>query len=283
MTLFSNTIPRKIRKQLTARRPNHRKFAVERLEDRRMLTTGLTFDSVILAAADEAADSDSWVSPSATAVDQSGNRYQAGYLRGIVDFDPDNTHPANSDRVTSRGGDDAYLAKYGPSGGFVWVRSMGGTADDESVRDIELDSAGNIYITGSFSGTAEFGSQTFQSEGDTDGFLAKLDPTGNFQWVKVFGGIESEGIERLAVSPQDDITVSRYWSPDSGNPDPQTKGLELIQFDSTGARLWSHSWQFDNLDYVARLSKRELRTTANGDLIVTGHYIGNMDLDPGAG
>ncbi len=38
---------------------------------------------------------------------------------------------------------------------FEWAKSIGGMADDLS-RSIVIDSYGNLYITGSFSGTVDF-------------------------------------------------------------------------------------------------------------------------------
>ena len=100
MTRFSNSTPRKSHKRLSRRRPNHRKCFFEMLEDRRLLTTGLVFDSVSLAAEATAGQS---VFSSSAAVGAAGNRYLVGDLVGeAIDFDLNNSHPGNTGIVTPR-------------------------------------------------------------------------------------------------------------------------------------------------------------------------------------
>jgi len=71
--------------------------------------------------------------------------------------------------------------------GWQWAIGAGGPGNDHG-RAIATDGQGNIYITGSFSGTASFGPHTLTSEGEEDIFVAKLDPGGNFLWAVRAGG-----------------------------------------------------------------------------------------------
>ena len=60
---------------------------------------------------------------------------------------------------------------------FAWANRAGGTAIDYG-RDIAVDGNGNSYITGSFQGSATFGSTTLTSSGNSDVFIAKYDAVG---------------------------------------------------------------------------------------------------------
>src|SRR5207249_3246525 len=80
----------------------------------------------------------------AVVVDVSGNVYVTGSFRGTGTFGGTN--------LVSNGGLDAYLAKYDVDGNLVWVRQIGGSGDDQGYA-VALDSEGNIYVTGYFSGT----------------------------------------------------------------------------------------------------------------------------------
>ncbi|TDN38376.1 hypothetical protein A8B98_23750 [Hymenobacter sp. UV11] len=66
------------------------------------------------------------------------------------------------------------------------------------------DAVGNVYVAGSFSGTATFGSTTLVSAGTYDMFVAKWSPaTGNFVWAMQGGGSNGNGgaeAKAIAVS-----------------------------------------------------------------------------------
>jgi len=97
---------------------------------------------------------------------------------------------------------DGYILKLASNGNFEWLKTIAGTKYD-LVTDVTSDGDGNIYCTGAFQDTARFGDandslvilasgtgQGFNSS-NNDGFTAKLDSTGHFQWVKSFGNADS--------------------------------------------------------------------------------------------
>ncbi|MGY3088172.1 hypothetical protein ACVWYF_001205 [Hymenobacter sp. UYAg731] len=54
---------------------------------------------------------------------------------------------------------------------------------------IATDASGNVFVTGSFSGTTSFGSIDLMSNGGTDVFIAKWSPiTSDFVWAQRAGG-----------------------------------------------------------------------------------------------
>lgn len=66
--------------------------------------------------------------------------------------------------------------------GTTEVTQIGGTAKD---------SDGNHIITGGFTGTIEFGSETITSSKDYDFFIAKYDNAGNPVWIRTATGLAS--------------------------------------------------------------------------------------------
>ncbi|MCC6490953.1 MAG: hypothetical protein IT364_25925, partial [Candidatus Hydrogenedentes bacterium] len=81
-------------------------------------------------------------------------------------------------------------------GDFVWGRSMGNDGVEEG-RSAKTDSDGNVYITGFFEGTVDFdpgpGTANLSSEEYArSAFILKLDPAGDFAWVKQLVGGASE-------------------------------------------------------------------------------------------
>jgi Beta-propeller repeat len=59
--------------------------------------------------------------------------------------------------LVSAGSTDIFLAKYGRSGELDWIVQAGGP-DVDSGQGLDFDGAGNIYLTGSFTNSATFGS-----------------------------------------------------------------------------------------------------------------------------
>jgi hypothetical protein len=87
-----------------------------------------------------------------------------------------------------------YLLKCDPSGNAIWALSIGGHSGVITGNPVmDLDSSGNLFIAGGFSGLIDFdpgpGSFTLSTSMGTDkNFLLKIDPSGNFLWAKEFSG-----------------------------------------------------------------------------------------------
>jgi len=103
------------------------------------------------------------------AVDGSGNVYTAGDFTGTVDFGAGN--------VTSAGSDDVFVTKLNSSGVHQWTTTFGGTGVDDSYS-VAVDGDSNVYASGSFTGTVDFGAGNVTSAGSSDVFVVKLNSAG---------------------------------------------------------------------------------------------------------
>jgi len=79
-----------------------------------------------------------------------------------------------------------------------WGKVISGPGS-KGIREMGLDAAGNLYATGYFGGTLAFEDTTLQAHGDLDGFAAKWDAGGGFQWAIRFGESGSVRGECLAT------------------------------------------------------------------------------------
>ncbi len=89
---------------------------------------------------------------------------------------------------------DVFVAKLNPTGSGVWTWAVraGGPGYDFS-RGLALDGSGNAYITGAFNSPAfSLGTTILTNVGFLDVFVAKLTPTGTWQWATQAGGTDSE-------------------------------------------------------------------------------------------
>ncbi len=112
---------------------------------------------------------------SATALNNLGEFYAVGSYHGTTDFDPapDTEFQLAAVNYSS----DIFLFKLDAFGNFSWAVSMGGE-DDDGASDLALDHAGNIYVAGWFSETADLapGSAVHEvtAQTGTDVFIQKL-------------------------------------------------------------------------------------------------------------
>ena len=138
------------------------------------------------------------------AIDSSGNVYTLGVFRDTADFDPG----AGTTNLTSAGINDLFVSKLNSSGALLWVKGFGGSSS-ESGQSIEVDSSGNVYTTGYFEGTVDFdpgaGTTNLTSVGSNDGFISKLDSSGNFVWAKSIGGSSGDSVRSIAVDSSGNV------------------------------------------------------------------------------
>jgi len=131
--------------------------------------------------------------PSATghddmSLDVNGNCYLIGsFKNGYATFNN------NIDTIYSSDTTHFFLTKYDVYGNFKWVQQ-----DSASVAatgsDIFTDADSNTYITGSFSGSAHFGSFDVTASASQDMFVAKYNTTGDCLGVNTAGEAFGYGV-----------------------------------------------------------------------------------------
>jgi hypothetical protein len=103
------------------------------------------------------------------AVDSSGNVHVTGEFNGTVNF--------GAGDVTYAGGYDAFVTKFDSSGAHQWTTTFGGTSTDIGYG-VAVDGSSNVYTTGKFKNTVDFGAGDVTSAGGDDGFVVKLNSAG---------------------------------------------------------------------------------------------------------
>lgn len=165
------------------------------------------------------------------AVDDAGNVYVTGSLQYTAQI--------GSVTLTSPGGpyDNAYVAKFDAQGALVWARqALGNGLSSSGGGSVAVDGAGNVYVTGRFTGPLAFGLlSTRQSANGSDAFLVKFDNQGTAQWLQQAdrpGGI-GEGV---AVSPTGDVCVAGVFAASSAGA-----AVFVHQYDAQGGLVWSQT------------------------------------------
>ncbi len=126
---------------------------------------------------------------SGVAFDSAGNAYVAGYTRST------NFPVANALQSTLRGPQDGFVAKFSPTGAFVYSTYLGGSNAD-FIEGVAVDSQGNAYVSG---GTKSLDFPVVRSQpaiiSDFAVFIAKINATGN---ALVYSGtLSANGVAML--------------------------------------------------------------------------------------
>jgi len=126
----------------------------------------------------------------AVAVDASNNVLLTGYFYGTANFGGGN--------LVSGGGQDIFLAKYSPLGVHQWSKRFGALSSDFGIS-VAVNASSDVFLTGFFLGTVDFGGGNLVSAGNQDVVVAKYDAAGVHQWSRRFGGTGNESANAIAT------------------------------------------------------------------------------------
>ena len=176
-----------------------------------------------------------------------------------------------------------------------------GSSGFDQAQVITTDSNGDIYVSGVFSGSVDFGGVFKNTLGNQDIFLAKYDgDTGELIWVSQIGGSAHETSTAIAVDAGGNILLAGgfnsesttfFSSPLSGGPSTTLQNDNIICADNAqgcnsdaflakytpdGSLDWVFGFGEQQEDIIAGLT-----IDSEGNLLVTGYFSLQVDFDPG--
>jgi hypothetical protein len=239
------------------------------------------------------------------AVDGAANVYLIGDMGGSLTFP---TVPSPTTLLLDDEFNDAFIAKYNQTGQALWAKQVGGTQPINGTH-IAVSSAGELYLTGGFEGTAEFDSITVTdpSDGSGDsGFVAKFTTDGTALWARVFArsGAPNSGSDvlgyRMAVDAAGAPYVSGVFSREAtfGGEGPgaartltsdRAKAPFVAHYTSAGNFCWMKQPVESGDDTFIHLSSgdvpievlpvRLVYNTSAKAMILAGDFQGTLTLD----
>ncbi|MCA9619659.1 MAG: hypothetical protein KC731_11555 [Myxococcales bacterium] len=108
--------------------------------------------------------------------------------------------------VAHAGGDDAYVARFDPDGGFVGVTTLSAPMAQVAPR-LGLTPNGEIWAYGGFQGSVPLGSAALTSAGGFDIYGLRLDATGAVLFSEALGGAGREVADEVAAGPSGEVAV----------------------------------------------------------------------------
>ena len=227
-------------------------------------------------------------------IDNDNNVIVCGNFNNTVDFDPG---PAVFN-LTSTAHIQSFIVKLNKDGDFIWAKQFGNSPivySGAHIADVKCDLQGNIYTTGDFSGNCDFdpgsGNYLMQSQGMNDGYVAKLDPNGNFIWAKSIDNTthdyyqftETRGID---VDANHNVYIAGdFMGTFDFDPGPNTHIVSSSNYDwyvlklnERGDFVWVDAFGGETADIGA-----DVAVSNDGSVYAIGTVGHTADLDPGSG
>ncbi|MGB1937959.1 MAG: calcium-binding protein, partial [Akkermansiaceae bacterium] len=149
--------------------------------------------------------------------------------------------------VANNGGFDIFVLKLNSSGTFQWVQTYGGTSS-EFAYSVDVDSSDNLYISGEYSNTVDFGGGAETAEaGHCDIFILKLNSSGTFQWVETLGSFGNDrALHITADSSGNSYTTGEFTSTTNfgGGNVANNGGFDIfvLKLNSSGTFQWVQTY-----------------------------------------
>jgi hypothetical protein len=189
---------------------------------------------------------------SSVALDGSGNAYVTGYSYGSLGG-------------PNAGGPDVIGLKY-DSGGDLLLSSQFGTFAEDYGSQIDLDAAGNWYISGETH--AGLGGP---HAGGKDAFVTKRDSTGAQVWARQLGTTSSDFSSSTAADGLGNVYISGQTNGNLAGTNAGSIDAFLAKYDTLGTLLWSRQIGTSGQDY-----SNAGTVDAAGNAYITGSTQGNL-------
>ncbi len=221
------------------------------------------------------------------ALDNNGNIIVAGFFSGRVDFDP-GPGIMYIESITTA---DLFIAKINPLGQLIWVKQIPGWPYPQRYKvTATTDPGGHIYLTGTFTGTADFDPGPSVNQLHSTGwdiYVLKLTTAGDFAWVKQISDTGDGDGNTIKLDIQGNIVVGGYFDgiadfdPGAGtfimNTSNGSSSAFILKLSNNGDFVFAK--QFGDGGF--RITVNSLCINQNNDIIISGKYNLTTDFDPG--
>jgi len=188
-------------------------------------------------------------------------------------------------QVYTEGEGDILIAKLSKDGVWLWAVSAGTAMYYDECRGVTIDSNDNVYGTGYFQGTVNFGNTTVMTTG-FDGWIARVNNTGQFDWAIKFGGFDVDVGWDLAADNYDNLYVTGYYQnftefdatqlTDTGQSE---EPRFFLAYYNISAEQWD--WAKDSYGTGVSVPYQVVVETSTNSAYVAGYNTGMEEWDSG--
>jgi hypothetical protein len=183
-------------------------------------------------------------------------------------------------------GANLFVAEFDCAGKHLWSKAFGAPDQaSDSVLALSVGADGSILMTGTFTGSLDFGTGPLPTTGSGGGFFAKLDAAGSPIYAKSFDGIGTG----CAVDGAGNAVYTGHAKPqDFGGGVIGSAGqdnLFTVKLDPTGSHVWSKAFGPAYFDYFGaetpNFAFAKVAVDASNNLILTSGTSGGLDFGGG--
>jgi hypothetical protein len=142
----------------------------------------------------------------------------------------------DGDLTANNGALDIWVFKIDAGGNLLWQKSYGGSANDTG-QNAKQTSDGGYIIAGT---TLSNDGDVSGNNGFIDGWLVRLDSTGNLLWQRAFGGSDIDTLEEVQLTPNGGFVIAGITESNNGDVSGNHGMFDYwtLLVNSTGTIVW---------------------------------------------
>ena len=145
-------------------------------------------------------------------------------------------HVSSTPERETKGGYDAFIAKYDQAGSQQWVLQPGTTKHDVCTG-LDFDTDGNLFISG-----YTYGNFAKPNKGGCDMFIAAYNKHRNLLWRDQIGTAADDRAVDIRVGDNNDVYICGNTSGNLARENNGQGDFVVARYDRTGKRLWLHQY-----------------------------------------
>ena len=174
-----------------------------------------------------------------------------------------NSASTDGDIQQSNGGIDCWVVKLDSVGNLEWENSLGGSANDYGRSGQQTSDGGYIVAGQTWSSNGDVNS----NNGQEDFWIVKLNPTGDIEWEKNYGGTLSDGAFSIEQTMDGGYVAAGYSQSSDGDVLANNGGNDywIIKIDTAGNITWEKNYGGTGQETIAAI-----RQTSDQGFIISG-------------
>lgn len=174
---------------------------------------------------------------------------------------------------------------FGQAPAPAFANRFGGSGSDYS-RSIRTYANGSSILIGEFLGSVTLAGVTYNSQGESDAFICKINADGEVQWAKILAGPGVDYLTQVALDGQGNVAVVGEFTQSAsfgGTAVPHSSGKDALvaRISESGNLLWVKT-----AGNAALADYNEVETDAEGNIYAFGTFtetltVGAITLEAG--